>query len=188
MNKLRQKYLDLESRRKILREDLKKCEQDLISWYNRYNYGIKSRALIQDVAKKTQDKLTFHISNLVTTCLHSIPFEDNYEVEIVIETRRNKTECDIWLSKDGERIKPTDSSGGGVCDITSIGLQLAFYFLKKNRSLMIWDEPCKHLSREYSPAAGEMIKMLCDKLNMQILMVTHNKDLAKAADNLIEVE
>lgn len=188
MQKLKERYLELEADRKKIQKDLEKNVQSSELWYNRYENAIKARALIQDVAKMTQNKLTFHISNLVTTCLHSIPFEENYDFEIEFETRRNKTECDIWLSKNGEKIKPTDASGGGICDITSIGLQLAFYFLKKNRPLMIWDEPCKHLSKDYSPAAGEMIKMLTEKLNMQILMVTHNKDLAKAADNIIEVE
>jgi len=187
MNDLKEKLIRLQTKRELLQLELKNKDYLANHWNSRYNSGIKSRSLIQEVAKQTQSKLKFHISNFVTTCLHSIPFKDNYDFEIEFEIRRNKTECDIWLTKGGERVKPTDSSGGGVCDITSLGLLLAFYFLKPNRPLMIWDEPCKHLSKDYSPAAGDMIKMLTDKLKMQILMVTHNKDLAKAADNLIEV-
>ena len=105
------------------------------------------------------------------------------------QQKRNQTEGYIWLvTENGEKLKPVDDVGGGINDILSIANMIAFWCFNPNRPLMFWDEPTKHLSREYSEAAGNMIKTLIEEKGMQILMVTHDRVLAKSANNIIELE
>ena len=44
------------------------------------------------------------------------------------------------------------------------------------------------LSRELQPKAGEMIKMLSDKLKIQFIIITHNQDIIESADKVFEIK
>jgi ABC-type lipoprotein export system ATPase subunit len=91
------------------------------------------------------------------------------------------------VTETGEKLKPVDDVGGGVNDILSLGNMIAFWCLNPNRPLMFWDEPTKHLSREYSEAAGNMLKTLVEEKELQILMVSHDRKLAEVSNNIIEL-
>lgn len=188
LNNLHKKLTKLEQKIENFKDDLQKNVTLKNQWYDRFEAAGKGRLLIQKVAEDTQNKITFYISDLVTSCIKSIPFDEEYEFKLEFEQSRGQTEGNLFfVTKDGEKLKPVDSSGGGICDITSIGNMISFWCLKPNRNLMIWDEPTKHLSEEYSEAAGEMIRILCEEKGIQVLMVTHDKILAKSANNLIEL-
>jgi DNA repair exonuclease SbcCD ATPase subunit len=102
--------------------------------------------------------------------------------------RRNKTECDLWLMKDGQKLRPKFAVGGGVRDIVSFALRLSYWRLEKSSPVMILDEPFKNLSRNLIPKAVDTLKYLSNKFNLQMIIVTHIPELAEQADRLFEVE
>jgi DNA repair exonuclease SbcCD ATPase subunit len=188
LDKLHKKIIGLEEKRKILQENLKKVSQENKTWYNRHNSAIKGVALIQKVAEETQNKITFYISDLVTSCIQSVPFKDTFSYDLEFHQKRNQTEGYLWfVAENGEKIKPIDTSGGGLCDITSLGNQIAFWCLKPNRELFFLDEPTKHLSKGLSEAAGEMLKTLVEEKEIQVIMVSHDKKLAELSHNVIHL-
>jgi len=52
---------------------------------------------------------------------------------------------------------------------------------------IVLDEPFRFLSRELQGRAGEMLKLLSQKLGIQFIFVTHVQDLVEAADRVFEV-
>jgi DNA repair exonuclease SbcCD ATPase subunit len=118
-------------------------------------------------------------------------FPEPYEFEVSFEIKGNRTVAECWFVRDGERLDPMSSTGGGAVDIASFALRVVFWSLlyksKKIRPLMVFDEPFRFVSRDLQQKAGMMMKELSEKLGIQFIMVTHNKDLIEAADNVVEV-
>ena len=149
---------------------------------------LKVRALFQQAAEMTQKQLEFHISGLVSTALAAI-WDNPYEFLIEFIQRRGKTEADLWLVRNGSKIKPIDASGGGVVDVVSLALRMAFWSLtKETRPLLILDEPFRNLSDNLQSKAADMLKMLSEKLGLQVLMISHIQKLVDCADKIFKVK
>ena len=148
-----------------------------------------AQLIIQTVARQTQDELKFHISDIVSAALAAV-FDDPYEFEVDFVIKRGKTECEMYFVRGGERTDPMDASGGGAVDVASFALRIACWSISqpKPNNTIILDEPFRFLSSELQPKAGEMLKMLSEKLGLQFIIVTHNNDLIDAADNVFTVK
>jgi DNA repair exonuclease SbcCD ATPase subunit len=143
--------------------------------------------ILQHVAKETQRNLEAHISNLVTTALASV-IPDSPEFETEIEIARNTTECRFYFNEFGERSRPTDAAGGGPLDIASFALRTSYWSLNKNRAVFVLDEPFKFVSPGLQSKVSEMLKMLSEKLGLQIIMVSHAEEINYSADKTFHVE
>jgi len=128
------------------------------------------KAVIQQVAKETQDKLRLRFEAIVQACLDAV-FPDTYKFMMEFVSRRGQVEVDMWLDHDGTRMDPLDSNGGGVVDVMSIALRLCCLTLSTNSKLLLLDEPFGHLRGEARERLGELLSIISEKLNVQILMV-----------------
>jgi DNA repair exonuclease SbcCD ATPase subunit len=144
-------------------------------------------SLFMKAAEDTQKNLEIHISRLVTTALSAV-FDSSYEFKLEFVKKRGKTEADLWLVKNGSQMKPIDSVGGGVLDVTSFALRIAFWALTKpTRPIFILDEPGKHVSIDKLPKVMDMLKMLSEKLGLQIIMVSHNQTFINGANKKFDI-
>lgn len=143
--------------------DLEKSKSDLEA-----ANGLK--AVIQQVAKETQDKLRLRFEAIVQACLDAV-FPDTYKFMMEFVSRRGQVEVDMWLDHDGTRMDPLDSNGGGVVDVMSISLRLCCLTLSTNSKLLLLDEPFGHLRGEARERLGELLSIISEKLNVQIFMV-----------------
>jgi DNA repair exonuclease SbcCD ATPase subunit len=142
--------------------------------------------LIQETAQETQNKLKYHIEDLVQTALDSC-WPGIYDFFVEFEIKRGKTEARMYLEKDGEEIDPMEGTGGGVVDITAFALRLVSWSLSRTAPLLIMDEPMKWLSRDLRPLAGDMLRSLSEKLGLQIIMVTHDEEIINISDKVFRV-
>lgn len=145
-----------------------------------------AQAFIQIVAQQTQEQLRFHIEDIVQLCLDTC-FPDEYTFQILFEIKRGKTEARLCFVKDGHEIDPMDASGGGVIDLAAFALRIAAWSLGKSDNTIILDEPFRFLSKDLQPRAGEIMKELATKLNIQFILVTHNPDIIESSHRVFEV-
>jgi len=148
----------------------------------------RARAIVQEVAKQTQEQLEYHVSELATLALAAI-FDDPYSLKLEFTVRRGKTEADLWLERDGDRVKPMDATGGGVVDVLSFALRAALWSLKRPRSraVLFLDEPFKFLSASLQDRAAAMLKEVSANLKLQVIGVTHIPQLIEGADRVFAV-
>lgn len=140
-----------------------------------------ARAIIQIIAKKTLSNLEFRISNLVTLALSSVsPTWPEFVARV--ENRRNQTEVDLLFKEFDIEQDPLGSSGFGAADIAAFALRPSFWSLKKNRPVMLLDEPFRNVSPNFQHKVSEMITMISKKLGIQFLIVSHAEDINVAAD------
>jgi DNA repair exonuclease SbcCD ATPase subunit len=148
----------------------------------------QAREIIREVGLKTQQQLQVHISDITTLALDAI-FDDPYKLVVEFVQRRNKTECDLLFERDEQRITPLSASGGGPVDVAAFALRVASWSMQnpRSRNVLILDEPFRFLSVNLLPKAGEMLNQLSEKLDLQIIMVTHEEELAEMADRIFQV-
>lgn len=148
----------------------------------------QAQEIIQTVAQATQQELEYHIGELVSLALNSL-FPDLYEFRINFALRRGKTEADLLLIKNGEEMSPLHSEGGGIVDIISFALKISLWNLQRprTRNTIILDEPFKFLSADLQNNAGEMMRTISKKLGIQIIMISHIKELIESADKVFKV-
>ena len=139
--------------------------------------ALEARAIIQSVAKNTQKLLEERFSYLVTMAIQSI-FQDDREFKIEFVEKRNKTELECFILKDGNRVGVYDG-GGGQIHIISLASRIAFWNLsKESRPIFFLDEPISFLhSPLYLERASEMLKMLSTKLGLQFIIVSDQQDI-----------
>jgi chromosome segregation ATPase len=148
----------------------------------------EARVIIREVGLKTQEQLSFHISDITSLALETV-FNDPYELKVDFIQRRNKTECDLLFERGGMKIKPLTASGIGAVDVASFALRIAAWTMMnpRSRNTIILDEPFHFLSNDNQERASMMIKELSKKLGLQFIIVTHNEILASYADRTFTV-
>ena len=122
-------------------------------------------------------------------------FPNPYDITLEFSQKRGATCADIFFERDNNKIKPIDSSlalnvGGGAADVAAFGLQVAIKSLevKKTRNVLIMDEPLPWLKGGELPNKGaKMIKEISERLEIQIIMVSHSDALIDSADKVFRV-
>ena len=173
-------------KRDLLKEQLDQEKEKVISLKARLSYGEKARLVLQEVAQNTQKNLEYRISNLTTTALHSVSTRWP-EFVAVFTPRRGKTECDLYFKEFGFLEKPTDAGGGGPLDVGSFSLKITYWNLSPNRPTLIFDEPFKFVSPGFQHKISDMLKMLSEKLELQLIIVSHAEEVNYSADRTFTV-
>lgn len=183
---LHSKYIETLNTLDYVEKKVKELEEKKEKLEQRQRDVGEARAVVQEIAFQTQKNLEFHVSSLVTTAVkHVDPTWPDYEVEFV--KRRNKTECDILFCENGKRQHPLGGAGGGSCDVSSFAQLISYWTLRKNRPFFFLDEPFRNVSPDLQHRVSEMLTMVCDKIKIQILMISHADDINLAADKTFVV-
>ena len=148
----------------------------------------EAREIIQKVGLETQQQLQYHISDITTLALDAV-FPEPYQLVAEFVERRNKTECDLYFVREGNKTDPEDASGGGAVDVASFALRIASWSMERPRTrpVMLMDEPLKFLSVDLQEKASLMIKELANRLGIQFIIITHEETLTEYADRVFQV-
>lgn len=142
--------------------------------------ALEAQQLVQQIAEETQASAHKQISSVVTKCLETVFGSEAYEFAIKFVQKRGKTEAIPTFIRDGLVIEdPKNELGGGIIDVAAFALRLAELVLTqpKRRRFIAADEIFRFVSREYRPAVKELLLMLCQEMELQILLVTHSPEL-----------
>lgn len=143
----------------------------------------KVGVLLQSTSEFARNQAKIQTENLVTNCLQFI-FENNIEFEIEIEELYGKPNAEFYVITKTDDItiktKPELARGGGVVDIISLALRIAFLEIHKPQieGPLILDEPAKHVSEDYIFNVADFLKKAAEMFERQIIMVTHNDHLS----------
>ena len=149
----------------------------------------QAKEIIRTVGQKTQEQIQFHIEDIVSMALDAV-FANPYKFAVEFVQRRNKTECDLYFVRDGNKIDPITASGVGAVDVASFALRIASWsmMVPHTRNTIILDEPFRYLSENYQEQASLMLKELSQKLGLQFIIVTHEQVLTEYADKTFTVQ
>lgn len=143
-------------------------------------------AIIQGVAAATQDQLRVRLEGITQTAL-DVVFPGTYIFKVEFTPRRGRTEVDMWLDKDGTRMDPLDSNGGGVVDVISLALRICCLTLSTNARVLLLDEPFKFIRGKARQRLGDMLKAISRRLGIQVIMVADVSDTGIIPDREFRV-
>lgn len=153
-------------------------------------------AILIQSSKIMRDKAKNHFEKIVTDALQFVTQDTAYKFVIEENMKRGKPSYEFYIESmvDGNisRQKPEDSCGGGFIDIISVTAKTAYLQIFSNPQIMDaslrLDEPGKMVSDLMSVKFAEYIKFLGKQFDKQVIMVTHNENLASIADATFIVE
>ena len=185
MSKYRRRLDMLIAHRQIQEQGIQKEEQLRRTSVKLLKQAEKAKEVIREVGIRTQQQIQYHISDVTSLAMQAV-FPDPYTLEVEFIQRRNKTECDIYFARNGNRVDPLNASGGGVVDVASLALRVASWSLMspRTRGTIIQDEPMRFVSSDLQERAGEMVAEISKKLGLQFIMITHEESLTIHADKV----
>ncbi|MDO5300932.1 MAG: ATPase [Tissierellia bacterium] len=149
--------------------------------------------LLQKTAEYARDQAANQVEELVTRCLAYI-LENDARFSVEFSESRGLPIAEFFVISDyGDatvKTKPERSRGGGVVDVVSFALRMAFLEIHRPalKGPLFLDEPGKHVSEDYIFNFGEFIKECAQLFDRQIIMVTHNDHLSQMSDRAFRVQ
>jgi DNA repair exonuclease SbcCD ATPase subunit len=172
-----------------LDKEIEQCKDKKEKLERRLKLLEKAQAFLQKIAQETQEQLKFQIEDIVNLALETC-FPGEYTFEVKFEILRGKTEAELVFldQKTGRQVDPMEASGGGVVDLTTFALRIACFALEQGTdNVIVLDEPFRFLSRDLQQRAGEILKTLSERMNLQVIMVSHIGEIIDVADKIFEV-
>lgn len=172
-----------------LQRNIDECENKKLKLQAYLKALEQAQAFLQKVAQETQEHLKFQIEDIVNLALETC-FPGEYIFQVQFNIARGKTDAELVFldQKSGRQVDPMNASGGGVVDLTTFALRIACYALEQGTdNVIILDEPFRFLSRDLQERAGEILKTLSKRMNLQIIMVSHIGEIIDVADKVFEV-
>lgn len=194
LNKLNNRILNDEGKIEILEDQLEKIEKSLEEKEKYSEILSQVSVLFQKTSEFAREQSKRQIEDTVTKCLQFI-FETDIEFLIELSEARSVPVAEFFVQSNYSegysiKTKPEIARGGGVVDIISLALRIAF--LQQNQPALsgplILDEPGKHVSNDYIFNLGEFLKQSSNVFNRQIIMVTHNPHLSQISDKSFYVK
>ncbi len=143
-------------------------------------------ALVQAIAKETQEKIRVHLNSLVTKALQTVYPEDIHFFDLKFVSERNQTSVYPTLIKDGNELDPLDNSGG-MAEIIAFALRIALITIGKKPKKIVMDEPCTGVSGMRIPLVQEFISEIGKDLGIQVLITSHIPGFTSDNCKLLEI-
>lgn len=169
--------------RDLLKKQITVAEEKITLLEARHGDLTEARDTVNNVMLATQISLKDFIEEVVTLCLQTV-LGSSYGFRVNYEIKRNQSEADLLILKDGEEYDPEDDCGGGVIDLSALGLILALWALAKEKPepVLVLDEPGRCVSTDLTEDFGQMLKEVSDLLELQIIMINHDAAIINQAD------
>lgn len=194
LNKLNNKIVSEEGKVEILTEQLNKINDELEEKQKYEDVLTQVSLLFQKTSEFAREQSKRQIEDTVTKCLQFI-FETDIEFLIELSESRSVPVAEFFVRSNypegySVKTKPEIARGGGIVDVISLVLRIAFVELNQPKlsGPLILDEPGKHVSDDYIFNLGEFLKKSSNLFDRQIIMVTHNSHLSQICDKAFQVK
>jgi DNA repair exonuclease SbcCD ATPase subunit len=151
---------------------------------------ILTSQFLQTLSDVTRQQIIDRIGAIVTDALQKIK-DPNLEFKMILSTERNQVDVSfIVVEKDtGNELDIIHSSGGTIADLITFPLKVSL-LLKWSPQLsriLLLDEQFKFVAAPDREPLAEFIRQISEKLNLQILLVTHMPELTARAHKVFAV-
>lgn len=178
---IKEKLNTLKVKKQSNEELLKSRKQRLKEIKTETEEVLKSISVCQSVATEVQKQLSVKIDTIVNLALATC-FGDEYTFKLNYVPARGKTEVEFLLLQNGKEIDPMNQNGGGLIDILCFALRVAVFNISHTDDVMVFDEPFRFVSKGLREKVAEVVHTFSERLNIQIIEVTHVEELMDNSD------
>lgn len=185
LNKTKTDLSNLQAERKLQEKNINKLINKNLDLENRQEKIDKGILVLQLLVENKKREIIDTFEETVTSALQEI-FNKEYSFKIEFSKRNKVTTADFVINT-GEYagFMPLKMcQGKSVARIIAFVLRTMFVSILDGRKLMVLDECFDGVEWERQSKVGNFISKLCEKYNMQIIMVTHMKGIYEHADKV----
>ena len=186
---LQDRFKELKTTRNVKIEDRKNKQNKLEQKKTNYNNLVKAKWVLSEVVELTQMKFKNRVEELITMVLRSV-FDKKMEFELQLEKKRGVLSATPWIVEDGNKYRPKDQKGGSLRELIGFAFRIVLWSMEipRSRNVFVLDEPFTSIGKgPMLQKVGKMMKELSEKLKLQFIIVSHEKEMAEIADNVIRV-
>lgn len=175
----------------LLKENYTVSQYEIEEYKKSIELYKKCVELIQLVQGLTRERVKKQFEDLVTSGLRFV-FGEGYYFELEFGRRGSLAELDfkIITPEHNEACDPMMCESGGILDLVSLILRVVIMecYNPKINGFILLDESLKCLDKNRLPKAIEFIKQLSEKLNRQVIFITHSNEIIESGFNTIEIK
>lgn len=175
----------LVQRESRVRSEIKNTEAE------EYTLGL-AVSLLRTMADAEVNDSVEAIETLQTEAMRAVfPDQDN-QVKAEVKVSRGKVSVELLNTRkneDGSEITGStlDAFGGALTSVQSVLLRITVMLRRGQRPFLVLDESLPAISKEYVTRMAEFLSLLCERLGMDILVITHDELLIDHADRAYRV-
>ena len=184
MNDYIDKLIEFKITKRILSNSKISLKSEIDELDNDIDNHRKAKWVISKVIEETQKTFKEQIESLTTLMLQSI-FDDQYRFELIFEEKNNQIECRPVIFEGKYEYEAEEDMGGSIIDVISYALRVILHNIElpRSRDTMFSDEPMKWVGKEEElDRTGNILRDSSHELNMQLIIITHEKRLIEIAD------
>lgn len=154
----------------------------------------KSLVALQKLTELKKKETTEKIEKIISFGLQTIFEDSSYQFKILDSIKKKQVVYDFRVFSDAFKteygVSILDSRGGGIVNIVSFLLRVVLLCMvdKSAERFIALDEPFNNLSENFHENLVSAVKQISEKLNVQILIVTHQKSLEAFGDKVYELK
>lgn len=154
---------------------------------------LQALTVITSLADEARQAFKKEVDQLVTLAVKSV-FSEKYAFDLQMTIKNNRLQClpTITETINGktEHYTPKDDMGGSILDSIGFALRILLQKLGQSRTrpIQLLDEPMKNTGHgELLVQAGNMLSELSRSLQLQLIIITHDPELAEIGDRVWNV-
>lgn len=179
----------LRGQRDMLNKQVSDCQERLLEANAQSGYHDEAQKILQALEEKWRGSAGNALANIVSHGL-SVVFGGSYELNIDSKVARGVASTDLTLTVNGLRSRIKNAHGGSVLNVLSFLFHTILTTSSKPRlrPILVLDEPFSHVSAGFRSQVCALLRELCHRLGLQMLIVTHEEELIEAADTAYLVD
>jgi DNA repair exonuclease SbcCD ATPase subunit len=169
-------YISQVVARDMYKRTLEQKEKELKEIEEKISALTQSIDILQDFHLNLEIGIIKKFEELVTKGIQEI-FGKQYKFIIEFKNENIGTSADFYIKipESDKIINLASGEGGGIKDFISVLIRMLYLILEPSKpaKILFLDENLKHLDRERAIKALKFIKELAEKLNIQVVFITH---------------
>lgn len=179
---------EVQASRQFYREKRDEYREEIDEYEQEVRVLKKVEELFKYLLDKNVHRYAESFSDVVTEGLQFVFHDQNLSFQVNVDKKHGGIWVEFETSNQQFEGQPLESFGGGVASVESLILRLLVLLKKDLARYLILDESLAALSSEYVDRMSDFISHLSEKFDVDILLVTHNREFAEHADHVYRAE
>ena len=186
------KLVKMKNENDLIRRQAEQAEEEAAKSAESMKLSIEALEFLEEVANSRRGSMKARIESVVTEALQLV-YGPERRIEMTYSVKNNRSHLAFEIVKTtpkGEvrRILDGKGAGLGVSDTVSVPLRLLVLIgSKASDRVCVLDECYKHVSREKVDLVVKFLRVLTERLGMQVILLSHHEQVRGEVDAAFEV-
>jgi chromosome segregation ATPase len=175
----------------LMHRQIADMEKRILASVDSLEVGKEALTFLEELANSRRGHMKGKIESVITEAVQLI-YGPTYKVELSYSVKNNRSCLEIEMVRPvqaGEIRRDMNGFGGGMADTISVPLRLMVLMgSKETDKVCILDECWKHIDTTRVELVGKFLRMLADKLGVQLLFCSHHDIMTDFSDKTYRVD